>query len=186
MIDGLECIATLNICHTMYLMDIHYRKPTPKDGSSVHLLINRCPPLDKNSLYCNLLQCQDFAETSILAETDEGEVIGFISGYLPPQREHTLFIWQVALDAPYRGHGIASEMLSQLFDRNPDIHFMETTISPSNKASEMLFTRFFSKHHMDYETHVLFDSHEHFQGEHEDEVLYRAGPAKKFAPVFAG
>lgn len=155
------------------------------DGAQVHSLISRCPPLDTNSLYCNLLQCQDFAATSIVAESEQGEIIGFISGYVPPQRTNTLFIWQVALDSNFRGRGLAFEMLERLFSRNSALCFMETTISPSNEASKKLFTGFFSKHHMNYEAQTLFQSGTHFHDGHEDEVLYRAGPAKQFAPIRA-
>lgn len=164
-------------------MQITYRKPTAEDGPSVHSLIERCPPLDRNSLYCNLLQCKDFAETSILAQNSQGDVVGFISGYIPPQRARTLFIWQVALDSDYRGHGIANTMLETLFHRHSDLRFMETTISPSNTASQKLFERFFNDHHMHFETRTLFQQGVHFDSSHEDEVLYRAGPAKQFVPL---
>ena len=69
------------------------RPPTPKDGPSVFQLISRCPPLDINSMYCNLLQCSHFANTSVVAEptnqTNE-ELLGSISAYLIPEREDTL------------------------------------------------------------------------------------------------
>ncbi|EAR60186.1 putative L-2,4-diaminobutyrate acetyltransferase [Oceanospirillum sp. MED92] len=155
------------------------------DGAQVHALIERCPPLDTNSVYCNLLQCQDFAETSIVAQNEQGEIVGFISGYVPPKRQRTLFIWQVALDSEYRGQGIASEMLARLFSRDNDLKYIETTISPSNTASQKLFKNFFTTHHMALETHTLFESGIHFSDDHEDEVLYRAGPAKQFAPIHA-
>ncbi|MAY41542.1 MAG: diaminobutyrate acetyltransferase [Oceanospirillaceae bacterium] len=166
-------------------INIIYKKPKPMDGAQVNTLIKRCPPLDTNSLYCNLLQCLDFSETSIVAKNSNGEIVGFISGYIPPKRTRTLFIWQVALDPEYRGQGIASEMLSRLFSRDSDLRFMETTISPSNTASQKLFKSFFTTHHMSLETHTLFERGIHFADDHEDEVLYRAGPAKQFTPIHA-
>lgn len=166
-------------------IDIAYRKPEPRDGIQVNALIKRCPPLDTNSLYCNLLQCLDFAETSIVAQQQNGEIVGFISGYIPPKRTRTLFVWQVALDPEYRGQGIASEMLSRLFSRDSDLRFMETTISPSNTASQKLFKSFFTTHHMTLETRTLFERGIHFSDDHEDEVLYRAGPAKQLTPIHA-
>ena len=33
------------------------RAPRADDGSAVNELIERCKPLDENSVYCNLLQC---------------------------------------------------------------------------------------------------------------------------------
>src|SRR5690606_39864620 len=70
---------------------ITLRKPTKDDGYRLHQLVAECPPLDPNSIYCNLLQCSHFAETGVAAEK-EGDLVGFISGYIPPQQrseEHT-------------------------------------------------------------------------------------------------
>ncbi|MDH5358723.1 MAG: diaminobutyrate acetyltransferase, partial [Gammaproteobacteria bacterium] len=72
------------------------RTPTPDDGASVFNLISQCPPLDTNSMYCNLIQCSHFANTSAAAVINE-KLMGFISGYLIPQRPDTLFIWQVVV-----------------------------------------------------------------------------------------
>ena len=63
--------------------DITFRKPESQDGSRVHKLISECKPLDENSVYCNLLQCTHFADTSVAAEMD-GDLVGFISGYIHP------------------------------------------------------------------------------------------------------
>ena len=45
--------------------------PDATDGVAVHDLVQRCPPLDSNSLYCNLLQCTHFAATSALARFED-------------------------------------------------------------------------------------------------------------------
>lgn len=164
-------------------MDITYRQPRITDGQDVHQLIKNCPPLDQNSLYCNLIQCRDFANTSIIAETSDNKVVGFISGYIPQNRPETLFIWQVALNAQFRGRGIAQQMLSKLFSRDPRIRFLETTISPSNSASKQLFERFFNDHLMNVDSKTLFARGVHLDDDHEDEVLYVAGPAKSFDPL---
>ncbi|MBO9482431.1 diaminobutyrate acetyltransferase [Salinisphaera sp. G21_0] len=155
-------------------MNIVYRKPEKEDGMSVHRLVSECPPLDKNSLYCNLLQCTDFAGTSIIAEADNGEVIGFISGYLSPDSTDTLFIWQVALHPQYRGRGIALQMLSRLFTRYPQLQCLKTTIAPGNRASQKLFQTFFKNHGMTVETIEHFKAGVHLDSGHEDEVLYLA------------
>src|SRR5690606_41246864 len=83
------------------------RVPRATDGYALNQLVKRCPPLDTNSVYCNLLQCTDFSATSIAAEHTDGELVGFISGYCPPSRPDTLFIWQVAVDDRMRGQGLA-------------------------------------------------------------------------------
>ncbi|WP_269078658.1 diaminobutyrate acetyltransferase [Endozoicomonas elysicola] len=153
-------------------MHISYREPNKMDGNVVHQLINRCPPLDKNSLYCNLLQCTDFASTSIVAESADGDIVGFISGYIPPDSSDTLFIWQVALDQQCRGRGIASQMLNRLFARHKQLQRLKTTISPDNIPSQKLFQAFFENQGMTVETFDHFKSGIHLDKDHEDEILY--------------
>ena len=153
-------------------MLISYREPLKKDGIAVHNLISNCPPLDKNSLYCNLLQCTDFSRTSIIAESSDGDVIGFISGYIAPESPETLFIWQVALDQQYRGKGVASQMLSRLFNRHKTLQSLKTTISPSNIPSQKLFQTFFENHGMTVKATEHFKAGVHLDSDHEDEILY--------------
>ena len=86
--------------------DIIIRTPAASDGAAVNELIERCKPLDENSVYCNLLQCSHFNDTCVLAEA-EGEVVGFVSGYLLPKRDDRLFVWQVAVDERARGRSLA-------------------------------------------------------------------------------
>lgn len=155
------------------------RAPEPCDGPAVFDLIARCPPLDANSRYCNLLQCSHFAATSIIATTKAERVaVGFASGYRIPERPDTLFIWQVAVDPAARGQGLALRLLHGLLARSglADIHFLETTIGPDNRASWALFERLASGLSATIATTTLFDSQRHFAGRHPDEVLLRIGP----------
>lgn len=154
------------------------REPQATDGYALNQLVERCPPLDTNSVYCNLLQCTDFSATSIAAVNTQGELVGFISGYRPPARPDTLFIWQVAVDSSMRGQGLALKMLMGLTERTAavGVRWLETTISPGNTASEALFAKAFRQLGVEPETRVLFSRAEHFDGQHDDEVLYRAGP----------
>ena len=155
------------------------RVPRATDGYALNQLVKRCPPLDTNSVYCNLLQCTDFSATSIAAEHTDGELVGFISGYCPPSRPDTLFIWQVAVDDRMRGQGLAISMLLELVRRTAadnGVRWLETTISPGNTASEALFAKAFRQLGVEPVTSVLFCRQTHFDGQHDDEVLYRAGP----------
>jgi diaminobutyrate acetyltransferase len=161
------------------------RQPTDQDGYSLHQLVARCQPLDTNSVYCNLLQCTDFAATAMAAENAQGELVGFISGYCPPSRPDTLFVWQVAVDSSMRGQGLALRMLLALIARvarEQGARYLETTISPDNGASQALFLKAFATLGIEYRTRTLFSRERHFAGLHEDEVLYRAGP---FPDTFA-
>ena len=153
------------------------RKPTAEDGLSVHQLITRTPELDSNSSYCNLLQCSHFSDTSIIAEK-QGEILGFISGYVKPQNPKTLFIWQVAVSTEARGQRVGSKMLEQLLARkeNLSITHLETTITETNKASWALFNRLAETFEAPLERSVMFDRITHFNDEHDSELLARIGP----------
>src|SRR3546814_8166752 len=85
-----------------------------EDAQAIHDLIAACPPLDTNSLYCNLLQCTHFAETCVLAERD-GEISGWISGYRLVHDPEAMFVWQVAVHERARGRGLGVAMLNALF-----------------------------------------------------------------------
>ncbi len=148
-----------------------------EDGVSAHRLIALCPPLDPNSVYCNLLQCSYFASTSVAAELD-GELVGFVSGYRVPEREDTLFIWQVAVGEAARGQRLASTMLRHLLEREvcQQVRFIETTITADNRASWALFEALARELSAELEHSVWLDRDKHFAGEHDSESLLRIGP----------
>jgi L-2,4-diaminobutyric acid acetyltransferase len=157
--------------------DILIRTPVIKDGMAVHNLIANCPPLDTNSSYCNFLQCLHFADTCALAEKD-GHPIAFVSGYRDPRKNDTLFIWQVAVGEEARGHGLAQRLLHDIVSRPEmsDIRFIQTTISPDNAASWAVFQRLADQLKAESERSLLFGRVEHFNGEHDDEMLLSIGP----------
>ncbi len=93
-----------NSTETQSAAAVHYRPPRLSDGPAVHTLARRCEPLDLNSPYSYLLLCTDFAATCVVAERD-GDLVGFVSGYLKPADPRGLFIWQVAVSPAARGLG---------------------------------------------------------------------------------
>ncbi len=151
--------------------------PVKSDGAAVHSLIGRCPPLDENSLYCNLLQCTHFAGTSVIAKRD-GKTAGFISGYLAGDDNRTLFIWQVAVDETARGEGLAKKMLRHILSRPAcaKVRHLHTTITPDNDASWGLFRSFAKELGANVSSEPFFDHERHFNGAHETENLVDIGP----------
>ena len=148
--------------------------PVSRDGYEVNQLIKRCQPLDENSVYCNLLQCDHFSQTSVIAK-EGSDTVGFVSGYRVPERPEVLFVWQVAVDQRMRGTGLGTRMLKDLINRvNPD--FIETTITDENGASWALFTRFAERNNVSLKKTVHYLHHEHFNGLHDSEWLVRIGP----------
>jgi L-2,4-diaminobutyric acid acetyltransferase len=123
--------------------EIVYRTPRSEDGENVWQLVSSCAPLDENSLYCNLLQCDHFGDTCIAAERrHDGALVGWVSGYLIPDNPQTLFIWQVAVDETVQGTGVGKKMLNALLDCDAcgDVRSLKTTITAENEASWGLFS----------------------------------------------
>ncbi len=156
---------------------IEIDSPGATDGVAVHALIARCPPLDGNSLYCNLLQCTHFAGTSAIARQDD-EVVGFVSGHRLPAHPDTLFVWQVAVDDRARGRGLARGLIRDILVRETcaGVRFVHTTVTPGNAASRAMFRRLASDLGTDMRVTAGFDRSTHLDDRHETEELLVIGP----------
>ena len=152
-----------------------FRSPRIDDAVAIWQLIRRCPPLDVNSSYAYLLLCHHFAGTCVVAESD-GEVVGFVSGYVPPTQPETFFVWQVAVDSRMRGRRLGRNMIVELLARARDCQFLETTVSPSNSASRRMFDQVADAMGAQIEERELFTAAHLAEDEHEEERLLVIGP----------
>ncbi|TCS60782.1 diaminobutyrate acetyltransferase [Primorskyibacter sedentarius] len=153
-------------------MQLEFRKPTALDGAAISDLVKACKPLDENSMYCNLIQCDHFADTCILAESD-GQVLGWISGHVPPSQQDTLFVWQVAVHPDARGMGLGGRMLAELIERDEldDVTQIQTTITSDNDASWGLFRGFAKRIGAEISDTPHFTRDGHFDGRHATENM---------------
>ena len=157
--------------------DIGFRRPIAADGPAITALIAACPPLDRNSRYCNLLQCEHFADHCVIAEK-AGRIVGWVSGYRPPSDPAAFFVWQVAVSAEGRGKQLASRMIADLLTRpaQDGVTHMITKITADNQASWGLFRSLARKWNAELERSALFERETHFAGAHATEYLARIGP----------
>src|SRR4051812_9058058 len=149
--------------------------PRTEDGAVLWRIARDSRVLDLNSSYSYLLWCRDFAATSVVARDETGGPIGFVTGYLRPDRPGTLVVWQVAVDSTHRGKGLAATLLDALTTRvasDQGLASVETTVTPDNTASDRLFTSFAQRHDVPLEREVLFDGELFPEGTHLPEVLY--------------
>lgn len=153
------------------------RPPGVNDGVLVHDLISRCSPLDENSLYCNLLQCSHFNQTCAVAE-DNGAVVGWVSGYIRPDREDRLFIWQVAIAPEMRGRGLGIRLIRDILARDccAGVSGIDTTITATNASSRSLFGKLASQLGASITERSCFESAAHFAGRNPTEFLVEIGP----------
>lgn len=159
------------------MSEVVYRHPNINDGRKIYELIKACPPLDVNSQYYYHIMCGEFSKTCVIAEID-GVISGFISGYLNQERINCLFIWQVAVTEKARGRKLGLNMLEWLTKQSKCscIRSIETTISPSNKASQQLFKQFANQHNANCKTTPFLDQSHFGTSSHEEEVLYIISP----------
>jgi len=149
-----------------------FREPTPADGPEIWELIQACKPLDENSMYCNLIQCDHFRDTCVVAELD-GRIVGWISAYRLPDDAEALFVWQVAVSKDARGMGLDGRMLQALVRRGvcKDITRMQTTITRDNEASWAMFRSFANRQGGELEAEAHFTRDTHFQGQQATEHM---------------
>jgi L-2,4-diaminobutyric acid acetyltransferase len=147
--------------------------PSKMDGAAIWRIARDSGKLDLNSSYAYLLWCHDFADTSAVARVD-GDVVGFVIGYLRPQAPDTLVVWQIAVDAGQRGKGAAAALLDAVVSRT-GARRMETTITSDNEASNALFRSLADRWGAEMSVAGEFSADE-FPDDHETEVLYRIGP----------
>src|SRR5690625_587612 len=119
---------------------IEFREPTADDGKEMYRIVKESKVLDVNSPYSYLLWGKYYSKTSIIAMHND-KVIGFVTGFLPPEKPNTLFVWQVAVDPAFRGHGLATKFIEQLLLQLKDegVEYLEATVTPTNVPSSNLF-----------------------------------------------
>lgn len=169
--------------------ELNFRKPVLNDGYAIYQLIKASPPLDLNSSYLYFLQASHFSDTCIVVEQDDA-IIGFISAYYRPDKPQCLFVWQVAIAESARGRGLAKAMLLGLIKNQPSDSVMTElacTISPSNKASQGLFSSFAKTHGLIMETSPFINEAHFGEDNHEAEDLYiiRSTDNTKLIPYFS-
>jgi len=153
------------------------RQPTAEDGVGIAALIGATPALDDNSLYCNLLQCTHFAATCAIAER-QGEIVGWMSGYIPPDMPETLFVWQVCVGAAGRGQGLGGKLIGAVLARPhcARIRNIACTITRDNAASWALFGSVARKLGAPLNHAEHFTRDDHFGGQHDSELAVTIGP----------
>lgn len=153
-------------------VEIRFRHPRPSDGEDLWGIAGSAG-LDLNSAYSYVLWGEYFSATSLVAATADGSV-GFITGFHPPGRLDTLFVWQIAVAEAARGQGLGGQMLDELAIRTP-ARWLEATVTPSNEASAAMFRSFAVRHGASVSTEVAF-GRDLLPDDHEEEIRFLIGP----------
>jgi L-2,4-diaminobutyric acid acetyltransferase len=157
-----------------------FRGPSPADGRALWRLAADVG-LDLNSPYAYVLWGEYFADTSVVAISDsvggDEDMVGFVTGFCPPRKADTLFVWQIGVAGRARRRGLGGRMLDELLDRT-GARFVEATVTPDNEASAALFRSIGARHDAPVEETPLFAA-ELFPDGHEPEVRFRIGPLRR-------
>jgi len=119
------------------------RAPSFDEGAVMWEIARDAGTLDLNSPYAYLMQSRNFQDTCAIAEI-YGRPAGFVAAHRLPGKPDVLFVWQIGVLPEFRGFGIGRRLLEDLLAReaNAGVRTIETTITPSNKASIGLFSGF--------------------------------------------
>jgi len=168
----------LNTEKSHAISGIVFRHPDAADGKDLWEITKASGSLDLNSVYHYLIMCRHFGETSLVAER-QGQVVGFVTAYIPPASLETIFVWQVAVDANERGQGLGVQLLTHVFENAHKMgaKYLDATITPSNRASIGLFTAAARSLDAPFVFEEEFFSAADFgKNVHEAEVLFHIGP----------
>ncbi len=157
---------------------IVFRPPSLEDGAAIHRVVQRTGVLDVNSCYLYLLLSEEFADTCVVAE-EAGQLLGFVTGVRLPRRPDSIFLWQVGVDPQAQGLGLGKRLL-RAFLESPgaeSARALETTISPSNAASQALFQAIARERGAQITVSPYFRE-DHFPAGHEAEEHYHIAPIR--------
>ena len=163
------------------LTDFNMRVPSIEDASSIYELAQPFKPLiGTNPVYTYLLITSHFKETSVVVEDKEtNEIIGFISGYIVPNREEkTLFLWEIGVREGFHGNNLYIRMVQHLIKRINPI-WLEATANPSNVSSIKRLGGISKEIRAEISSSILFEKKNFGKVDHEEEILYRIGPISR-------
>lgn len=159
------------------MLNITIKEPTIADGQALWNTVKQIPELDLNSSYCYYLIAHHFSKTSALAFL-EGEVCGFVTGYLKPEDPSTLFVWQMGVSPKARKQGLAVRMIKHILSQKlcKNVSHIEATTSESNVASLSVFKKIASHLNTPLEILPFLSATEFPEEGHKDEMLLKLGP----------
>ena len=113
-----------------------------------------------------------------MAAECDGELVGWVSGYCPPEEPDSVFVWQVAVHESARGAGLGRRMLETLInsDGAKKATKLKTTITKANDASWALFRSFAKSLDAAISDEEWLNRETEFGGRHDSEFMVTIGP----------
>ena len=118
-----------------------------------------------------------FGGTSAVAYSGN-DLVGWVSAFLLPSDQTTLFVWQIAVRETARGQGVGRRLIADVLGRpaSSNVRWVAATITADNEASWGLFRGLARSLGAELERDDGFDKDRHFAGRHASELAVKIGP----------
>jgi diaminobutyrate acetyltransferase len=123
-------------------MNLNIRIANEDDFLDVYEFVSNCNPLESYSEHFYKILLRYFGNCCFIAENND-KIIGLIIGIISQIHDKTYFIWQIGVDTPLQGKGIAKKLLKNAEEKVKKLgcNRIELTVSPKNFPSQKLFQK---------------------------------------------
>jgi len=125
--------------------NIIIRPITESDVPHLRKFVEQNKPLGLHSAYTYWMICHYFKDYSLIAETDNGLIIGI---RICLKIDDILFFWQGGVAEEFRRQGLAQQLINHAIEsgqKNHGIKKIQFSIDPKNTASLALYTSWCQK-----------------------------------------
>ena len=155
------------------------REPKLEDGIAMYTLAMNSEKVDPLSQYGYLLFTQHFKETTAVAEKD-GQVVGYLFGYIMPKKQDTLFLWQMEIHQSCQKLGLSLALAREIIERPfcDKIQYICGTVEEGNVPSRAFLKGLGRSYGCELQEKPFFLD-EHFAFPHDDEPMIYMGPIQR-------
>jgi diaminobutyrate acetyltransferase len=116
------------------------RRSSVEDFLKLHELVGRIENIVQHPPHFYKIMLRYFGDTIILAE-EEGELTGFLLGFVSQTNPEEYFIWQLGVDPRYRGRKIAGKIMEETIKAAGEkgCRLVSATVEIVNIPSQRLF-----------------------------------------------
>ena len=118
------------------------RKAKEERFLNVYEFVSRCNLLENYPEHFYKIMLRYFGNSCFVADYN-GNIVGFVLGFVSQVHDKTYFLWQIGVDKSMRGKGIGKMLLEKVEKevRKLGCNRIELTIDPKNMSSKRLFEK---------------------------------------------
>jgi len=118
------------------------RKAKEEEFLNVYEFVSRCNLLENYAEHFYKIMLRYFCNSCFVADYN-GNIVGFVLGFVSQVHDKTYFLWQIGIDESIRERGIGKMLLEKVEEevRKLGCNRIELTIDPKNIPSKRLFEK---------------------------------------------